>query len=269
MRGIYILLISILLAVSAFAQDNNYKKLESVQAASLRTPSPVKIDGKLGEWNDNFQAYNRATRLIYTLSNDDKNLYLIAKSNDFTTVAKIICGGICLAINTDGKKKEQDSYSITFPVIENPQRLAGGMSNRFENRNAAADTELMRTVHERTILAAKTIKVLGFKDITDTLISIYNEHSIKTAINFDNTGAMTFELSVPLKALNLDADKPKEFAYNLKLNGLQLNFGGGGGPPGGGGGGGGRGGAGGRNALDFLDLLTPSDFWAKYTLAKK
>ncbi|MFD2863749.1 hypothetical protein [Mucilaginibacter antarcticus] len=268
MRRLYTIGILVLLVAKVFAQEVNYKKLESVQAASLRTPGPIKIDGKLGEWNNNFQAYNRSTRLIYTLSNDDKNLYLIAKSNDFTTVAKIISGGICLAINTDGKKKEQDSYSITFPVIENPQRLAGGLSNRFENRNAAADTELMRTVRQRTILAAKTIKVLGFKDITDTVISIYNEHSIKTAINFDETGAMTFELSVPLKSLNLNADKPKEFAYNLKLNGLQLNFGGGG-PPGGGGGGGRPGGGGGRNALDFLDLLTPSDFWAKYTLAKK
>jgi hypothetical protein len=266
MRKLYTIVLLVLLAASLFAQETNYKKLESVQAASLRPPGVVKVDGKLGEWNDNFQAYNKSTRLIYTLANDDKNLYLIAKSNDFTTVAKIISGGISLSINTDGKKKEQDAYNVTFPVIENPQRLAGGLSNRFGNRNAAADTELMRTVRERTILAAKTIKVSGFKTITDTLISIYNEHGIKAAINFDAAGAMTFELAVPLKSINLDADKPKEFAYNVRLNGLQNNFGGGG-PPGGGGGG--PGGPGGKNAIDFLDLVTPSDFWAKYTLAKK
>ena len=79
---------------------------------------------------------------------------------------------------------------------------------------------------------------------------------------------MTFELAVPLKSMNLDANNPKEFAYHITLNGLQINFGGGGGPPGRGGGGG-PGGPGGRNAIDFLDLVTPSDFWAKYTLAKK
>lgn len=265
MKRLYTVVTLMLITAHVFGQERNYKKLESVQAANLRAPSPIKVDGKLGEWGDNFQAYNRATRLIYILSNDDKNLYLTAKSDDFTTVAKIISGGIALTINTDGKKKDKDAYSVTFPVIENPQRLAGGMSNRFENRNAAADTELMRTMHERTILAAKTIKVLGFKEITDTAISIYNEHSIKAAINFDNTGAMTFELAVPLKSMNLDANNAKEFAYNIKLNGLQINFGGGG-PRGGGGG---PGGPGGRNAIDFLDLVTPSDFWAKYTLAKK
>jgi hypothetical protein len=267
MRRIYNIAILVILSANVFAQEtNNYKKLKDVQAESLRTPSPIKVDGKLGEWNDNFQAYNRNTRLIYVLSNDNKNLYLTAKSNDFTTVAKIISGGICLSINTDGKKKEQDAYSVTFPVIENPQRLAGGLGNRFGNRNAAADTQLMNAVHERAIIAAKQIRVLGFKNITDTLISIYNEHSIKAAINFDATGALTFELAIPLKSMDLSADNPKEFAYNIKLNGLQINFGGGGG--GAPGGGGGPGGPGGRNAIDFLDLVTPSDFWAKYTLAK-
>ncbi|MOA46198.1 hypothetical protein D3C78_1686790 [compost metagenome] len=68
-------------------------------------------------------------------------------------------------------------------------------------------------------------------------------------------------------------DSPKEFAYNIKLNGLQLpgldgrGFGGGGRGNFGGGGGGnfGRGGGG----MDFQAMLSPTDFWGKYILAKK
>jgi hypothetical protein len=247
-----------------FAQDVALKKLGTVQLGNMRSPSPIKIDGKLGEWNNNFQAYNRNTRLLYILSNDDKNIYLVARSSDFTTTAKIISGGISLTINTDGKKRAKDAYNVTFPIVDHPERLAGGLGNRFENRNAGADTELMKAVHERTIIAAKQISVLGFKSITDTLISIYNEFGIKSAINFDAEGDLTFEMAIPLKLLDLSADNPKELAYQITLNGLQLP---GGGP--GGGGGGGPGGAGGKNALDFLDLVTPSDFWGKYTLAKK
>jgi len=235
------------------------KKLPTIQLSNMWAPSPIKIDGKLNEWNDNFQAYNKSTRIFYVIANDDKNLYLAVKATDFTTTAKIIAGGVTLAINKQDKKNEKDAYSFTFPVIENPQRLSGGFSNRIEQRNAGADSELMKTIHERTILAAKVIKVLGVKGITDTLISIYNEHGIKAAINFDNDG-ITYELKVPLKLLDLSVDEAKEMAYNIKLNGLQLNLGGG--PPGGGGGGG-------RNALDFQDLVSPSDFWAKYTLAKQ
>jgi hypothetical protein len=264
MRRLYTIGILILLSSSVFAQEAPAKKLKDVQLGSMRPPSPIKIDGKLNEWGNNFQAYNRNTRILYILSNDDKNIYLVAKSNDFTTTAKIIAGGITLTINTDGKKKNKDGYSVTFPVIEHPERLAGGMSNRFENRNAGADTELMRAVHQRTIIAAKQIKVLGIKSIPDTIISIYNEHGIKTAINFDGAD-LTFEMAIPLKLINLSTADSKEFAYNITLSGFQME---GRGPGGGDGGGGSRGG-GGKNALDFLDLVSPSDFWGKYTLAKK
>ena len=264
MRRLVTIAILILLSANLFAQDVPSKKLKDVQLGSMPAPSPIKIDGKLNEWGGNFQAYNKATRILYILSNDNRNLYLVAKSTDFTTTAKIIAGGITLLINTDGKKKDKDGYSVTFPVIEHPERLAGGMSNRFENRNAGADTQLMRAVHERTILAAKQIKVLGIKSIPDTIISIYNEHGIKTAINFEGAD-MTFEMAVPLKLLNLTPADSKEFAYNITLSGYQVEGMRGGGA---GGGGGGRGG-GGRNTLDFLDLVSPSYFWGKYTLAKK
>ncbi|NNU33322.1 hypothetical protein HK413_02575 [Mucilaginibacter sp. S1162] len=246
MRRIITIGILILLSASLFAQETPAKKLKDVQPGNMRAPSAIKIDGKLGEWNNNFQAYNRATRIVYILCNDDKNLYTVAKSTDFTTTAKIISGGITLTINTDGKKKSKDGYSVTFPVIEHPELLAGGMSNRFENRNAGADTELMRTVHQRTILAAKQIKVLGIKSIPDTIISIYNEHGIKTAINFDGAD-LTFEMAIPLRLINLTVDNAREFAYNVTLTGFRVE-----GRNPGGGGGGGHGG-GGRNALDFMD----------------
>jgi hypothetical protein len=90
-----------------------------------------------------------------------------------------------------------------------------------------------------------------------------------------------YELSIPLELLEMSADKPKEFSYNIKLNGLQINFGGfSGGPrPGGAGGGGGDGpvvvrvegsGAGGQvGSFNFQDLITPTDFWGKYVLTKQ
>lgn len=251
-----------LMSACVFAQEIEPKKLESVQKGSVFAPSPVKIDGKLNEWSNAFKAYNRNTRLLYILSNDEKYIYLVAKSSDFTTTAKIISGGIDLIINTNGKKSDKEAPSITFPIIDHPERLAGGLGNRFENRNAGADTELMNRVHARTIIAAKEIKVLNIKSITDTLLSIYNSNGIKTAINFDQNGDMTFEMAVPLNLIDLNPQDTKELAYHIVLNGFQVEGGGGGG-------GGGEHGGGGRNALDFMDLVTPSDFWGKYTLAKK
>ncbi|WP_175269359.1 hypothetical protein [Mucilaginibacter humi] len=123
--------------------------------------------------------------------------------------------------------------------------------------------------HKQFIAAAKEIKVLGFKEITDTLISIYNEYSIKALVGYDEQGMMTCEMAIPLKALGLSAADPKEFAYQIMLNGIPAPTGGGFGGGGRGGRGGGNRGGGGRGTnIDFQDLIAPTDFWAKYTLAK-
>lgn len=243
-----------------FAQDANPKKLNPVQIGSVFAPEKIKIDGKLNEWDNDFKAYNRNTRILYTLSNDEKNMYLAVKSTDFTTKAKIIAGGVDLIINTDGKKKDKGAPSVTFPVIEHPERLGGNISDRFENRNAGTDTALMHQLHQRTIIAAKQIRVLGISAITDTLISIYNMDGIKTALNFDSDGGLTLEMAIPLRLMNLTASNTQELAYHIVLNGFQPEWGGGPSGPGG---------DSGPNTLNMFDLMTPSDFWGKYTLAKK
>ncbi|MEO8947091.1 MAG: hypothetical protein ABI308_01690, partial [Mucilaginibacter sp.] len=125
--------LAVLLSVSglyASAQDDaGGKKLKDIQAVSVFAPAKVKIDGNLSEWNNDFEAYNKNTKLYYTMSNDDKYLYLAIKSTDATNNTKIIAGGITLAINTANKKKDKDAYTVTFPVVERPtrgQRGAGG-----------------------------------------------------------------------------------------------------------------------------------------------
>src|ERR1700761_3234613 len=124
--------LAVFIHITLFAQDSEQKKLNSVQTGSVFAPSPVRVDGKLNEWNNDFKAYNRNTRILYILANDEKYIYLVAKSADFTTKAKIIAGGIDLIINTDNKKEDNNAPSVTFPMIEHPERLAGSMNNRFE-----------------------------------------------------------------------------------------------------------------------------------------
>ncbi|MBC8054667.1 MAG: hypothetical protein H7Y13_16530 [Sphingobacteriaceae bacterium] len=254
----------------AFAQRS-----QNVQENALWAPVPVKVDGKTNEVA--FQASNKSTLLSYTLSNDDKNLYLVMKSADNMNNNKIMMGGITLTINMEGKKKEKEGYTITYPVIARQQRGQGG--NRSQGggfgggqgggqRTAGLNVDSATAARRKQQLAtAKEIKISGFKDITDSLISIYNEYEISAAANFDEKGAFVYELAIPLKSLGLSPNS-KDFAYNIKINGRQ--FGGGGNVvrvnDGGGGFGGGLGG--GRGGFD-PSMFLPTDFWGKYTLAKK
>ncbi len=278
-HSIFIILLLTCINMLAFAQKN-----PNVQDKPVWASAPIKIDGKITE--DVFQASNKSTLLSYTMANDDKNLYLVIKSTDNTNNNKIMMGGIKLSINTDGKKKEKDGFSITYPVIVRAQRQRGQGGFGQRTTGGSADSAML-AMRKQQLAAAKEIKVLGFKDIQDSLISIYNEFDIKAAANFDEKGAFVYELAIPLNLLGLTLAS-KEFAYNIKLNGLQFGGGGirvqggggeggqGGGGIGGGGGfgGGGRGGFGGggggsaRGGFDPSAFL-PTDFWGKYTLAKK
>src|SRR5476651_1199450 len=94
------------------------QKLPNVQQTSLRAPANIKIDGKTTEWDNQFQAYNRATDVFYTLSNDDSNLYLIIQATDEDIIRKIINGHVSFTISKSGKKSDQDAAVITYPVFD-------------------------------------------------------------------------------------------------------------------------------------------------------
>lgn len=286
----------------------NYAQAQKkdIQATNLQAPDGIKIDGKLNEWGFDFQAYNKTTKVYYTMANDEKNLYLVLKVKDKIDITKVLGGGISLTINTADKKKDKDAFVITFPMP--PARGAvRGMRGAFRGGFGGGQTQTQAQIDSATRAAHKTalglireIGVLGFKDITDSTISIYNEYGIKAAAGFDEEDSFVAELALPLKLLALSADAPKEFAYNLKVNGIAMgnrnrggdnggdggSFGGGGARNGGGGGfggggfggggfGGGRNGGGGRMSggnnsgiTTMEELTTATDFWGKYTLAK-
>ena len=326
-KTIKIVTLLALTCAAALAQD---KKLKDVQEVSLWAPAGVKADGKLTEWNDSFQAYNKATQLYYTISNDEKNIYLAIKSTDAMNNNKIVAGAITIAFNTEGKKKTENTYKITYPVIApitlqrgaggpvgggpagggraivvtgGPGGGGGGIAGMRAMMGGGAPGDQIDSatlaIRKKALLTYKEIKVSGFKDIPDSLISLYNEYGVKTMANYDDKGSFLYEVAIPLKLMGLEAGSTTELAYNVKLNGLQIpnlpnidmmgggGLGGGGADPGGAGGGpagatvnirmnGGGGfagaGGGGRRSggtFNFQEMISPSDFWAKYILAKK
>jgi hypothetical protein len=275
------------------------QKLSDVQEGSVWA-SAVKVDGKHNEWENNFKATNKSTNLTYTLANDAKNLYLAIQSKNVTNNNKIMLGGITLTVNPSGKKNDKEGFKVIYPVVNRRRpggapgagggattgvRMQGGPGGgfgRFQDMSPMQRDSMQRAVARTQLAGAKEIKVFGFKDIPDSLISIYNEYSIKTIASISDEGVFMYELSIPLALLEMSLDEPKEFSYNVKLNGLQINFGGfsggprTGGPIGGGGGQGpvvvrveGSGAGGAMGSFNFQDLITPTDFWGKYVLTKQ
>ncbi|MFI5157839.1 MAG: hypothetical protein ACHQF4_03180 [Sphingobacteriales bacterium] len=112
-------------------------------------------------------------------------------------------------------------------------------------------------------------------------------YGIQTSVNYDEAGNLIYEEAIPLKFFH--ADNKAEWAFNIRINGIQRpkpsddsNGGNGGGRSGGmgsggiGGGGGRHGGGGGRHSGGRQsgneaggEMAKSVDFWGKFYLAQQ
>lgn len=194
----------------------NAQKLPNVQQTSLRAPAGIKIDGKATEWGNQFQAYNHATDVNYTLSNDDANLYLTVQATIPDVIKKILNGGITLTISQTGKKSDKGASGISYPVSAPGNKVSIYLRNK--PTGSIADS-LMNVKNKEMSTKYKTIRTSGIAQL-DTLISVYNTENIKAAERFDNNLYYNYELAVPLKYLGITADSAT-FAYHIKINEVQ------------------------------------------------
>lgn len=232
--------------VSGIGLRADAQKLPNVQQGSLRAPISLKIDGKPTEWNSTFQAYNRATDVFYSISNDGTNLYLVIQAVEPSVINKIIGGGITLTVQKSGKKTDAGGISITYPVFDKKNRpyihssqvvgnsilTVSGGDVTLMPRNPAdgsrgakiADPKefqgdsIMAIYNKRLENNSKYIGVSGIKGL-DSLISVYNTDGIKVAELFNSKIVYTYELAANLKQLGLSAAYSSKFSYHIKING--------------------------------------------------
>mgnify|MGYP001546213068 CR=1 FL=1 len=239
------------------------QKLPNIQAAGLRLPAETKIDGTASEWNNKFQAYNKANGIFYTLANNNENVYLAVKATDPHFIEKILSGGITLTIKSTDKKDKTSPVSIDYLFVPLVERYA--MMKKIKGGDAAAPYT-PDDINKQFTADAKQVDVRGIKEIPDTLISINNDAVIKVAARFDDKKALTYELSLPLKYIQQNLGTNTSFNYDIKLNAIRIikqtgtakgvpivtvvriNS---------------------READDMLDLQSPTDFSGEYALAPK
>jgi len=201
------------------------QKLPDLQTKSLSLPGSMIVDGKAKEWNNVFQAFNHHTNIFYTMANSTSNLYLTVQARDIETVKKILAGGISVIINNTGKRTNKNNVTITFPLISGiaQSRIAlhyNELTKLAEKKKSDQIEPGLAELNREISSSSKEIKVKGIKEITDTLMSVYNRQGLKAKILFDNKMAITYELLIPLKYLGVSLDKSPKFIYNVMLNGL-------------------------------------------------
>ncbi|WP_121197685.1 hypothetical protein [Mucilaginibacter gracilis] len=218
-----ILILYILIVNFAYAQ-----KIPNIQTTSLKIPDNIKFDGKANKWNNNFQAYNHATNLYYSIANNDKLLYLIFQIKQPDIITKVFLGGVTLTISS-AINPQKFKTSVTYPVfIGQKAPLYSIFKNKPKKSNdsiqyAMQVDSFIYNLNNTFLNNLKLIIVEKNENATDT-ISIYNQQGIKVASRFDNNFYFTCEIGIPIKLFD-QSSSASEYNYNIRLNGSSVQKG--------------------------------------------
>ena len=220
-RAAYCFLATIITCISASAQ-----KLPAVQQISVKPPNNLKIDGKTTEWDNKFQAFNNGIDAFYTIANDNNNLYLVVKTLDEVTAKKMFGAGIVLSITPEKNKFEAGggvgllvTESARLAISDNYREFKEYAGKKVKNKQ---EDSLLAVINKDLTNGSKEITVSGIPGIDNT-ISVYNDLGIKSAMLFDDSGALNWELAVPLKYLKNAMNNKPNFFYNLMIKGMNSN----------------------------------------------
>lgn len=219
LKTILFLVLLVRFVSAGFAQIN-----DKAHRDGLFVLPTIKIDGKNLEWKDKDFSVNKRTDLSYIISNDDRNLYVVIKSTDIDNCKKIMAGGITFSVKQGHQVSE--NITLTYPVVNQTARGNGGtMVTSFPINNAFRDAKRDSAIavgQRKKLEGAREIKITNFRNTKDTLVSIYNGYGIKAFASIEADNSFFYELAIPLEELDMSIIRQTEFAYNVKVNGLQI-----------------------------------------------
>jgi len=225
------------------------KKLPNVQKVSVYAPDDLQIDGSMAEWDNHFKAFNKATGIYYTISNNDGYIYLAVQAKNRRIINKLMGGGLSFTISSSCMDADTNNVTVLFPLMPLP------LCREILHTAGKSITESYHGLDEPTYKSNKKsipqanndltenmryIKVAGVKTITDfvdpntiityykqlpllyhyfKLIAVNNQSGIKATTRFDKKGAYNYEMAIPIKYLGDNIDKYQKFGYNITLHG--------------------------------------------------
>lgn len=202
-----LLFFSLFPCTGLFAQN-----LSEVQQGKERAPANVKIDGLLSEWDESLLTYNPSNRLFYTISNDEKNIYLVIKAVEFQAALKAMSRGVNFTVWPNSSKKSE-FYSVTYPSFENRSELLIDMFYESRKYRNFKPEDRQKSLASLSVELNKNLQKL-YKEIDlgkynefDKIrtLSIFNTEGIKAAGKFNDKMEYVYELAIPLNGILINS----------------------------------------------------------------
>jgi len=149
----------------------------------------IVADGNTDDWQLPLRFSNAEYTYMYSVTNDNKNIYICILSKDADEQLRILRSGI--SIYFDAKDKKNKTTILEFPVKK-------PIESNYDY-NSSSNTVDRRTRVNQLLLESNYYNTTGFTNIENGQFDISNTTTgIQAAIKLNNDNALVYEAIIPL-----------------------------------------------------------------------
>jgi hypothetical protein len=165
------------------------------QPKSIWQSQPLTIDGNDNDWVKPLPYVVHEENVNYSISNDNRNLYILLSTSNRQEQQKIIQGGMSVWVNTTGDKSNGNAVGIGYPLDErnDPDRklMEEAQPQRYQDKPATLEDK--RTYSLYGFSKDSAIRNFAYGDI--------NSVGVLMRLDYNSKGDLIYEASIPLLAL--------------------------------------------------------------------
>lgn len=180
---------------------------------------PVIIDGNINDWVLPLRFSNPEYTMHYSVTNDDKNIYVCVISKSPTYQRRMLRSGLNIYFDTKGEKNK--TCALVFPVrkTSEPSDMAS------LNSTHAADHP---TTIAQLILQSDYYNTIGFTNMENGQYDLKaTQTDIRIAMKQDADSSLVYEAAIPIRyVLGKDfssGQEAKNFSVGITLNATGAN----------------------------------------------
>lgn len=172
--------------------------------------------------------YNSESGIMYGLSNDQENLYVKVKFENFILQQKVMKTGLTFWIDTSGKKKKQ--LGLIFPVkspYKNMQALyKSRMSGNGQNRQQQIlDTALFNSKYRRGRESMNLVNYFGAG--RNDMVDNKNKEGINATLWMDSENMLYYEAEISLQKIfpnpqKFLIDSTNYFSFGIETGKMEI-----------------------------------------------
>ncbi|HSZ34247.1 MAG TPA: hypothetical protein VK772_13110 [Puia sp.] len=170
---------------------------------------PVVVDGNISDWGLPLRFSNAEYTMQYSVTNDNRNIYVCVYSKDESLKKRILKAGMSICLDPKGEKDKKMSLVYPERKPDDPTENRAGNPIRYSENI---------TNEEQLISQSDYYNTVGFLNLENGQFDVsYKQNDIHVAIRINEDSSLAYEASIPIRNIFGSDLQASQAARNLSV----------------------------------------------------